>query len=193
MAAGPAPPIASAAMEIRQEQDQDHAAVRRVHNAAFQDDGRVAALAEALRTDPATLSLVATPAPAGGGQDQVAGQVMFSRCLLDAPERLVEVWSLSPLAVLPEHQRHGVGRALIRRGLELLDARGAALVFLEGDPGYYRDVGFRAAGELGFRKPSLRIPDPAFQVWPLSAYRPWMTGTFVYSAVFWAHDAVGLR
>jgi putative acetyltransferase len=27
----------------------------------------------------------------------------------------------------------------------------------------------------------------------LSAYEPWMTGTFVCSAVFWAYDAVGLR
>jgi putative acetyltransferase len=118
---------------------------------------------------------------------------MFSRCLLDAPRRLVEVWSLSPLAVRPAHQRRGIGQALIRHGLAELDAHGAPLVFLEGDPGYYRRSGFRAAGELGFRRPSLRIPEAGFQVRPLSAYEPWMTGTFVYSAVFWEHDAVGLR
>jgi putative acetyltransferase len=172
-------------MRIRAEQDQ--AAVRDLHTAAFDDDGRVADLVDALRSDPATLSLVATVG------DTVAGHVMFSRCLLDAPQRLVEVWSLSPLAVLPAFQRRGIGRELIRHGLAELDARGAPLVFLEGDPGYYRASGFTAAGELGFRKPSLRIPDAAFQVYRLSAYEPWMTGTFVYSATFWAHDAVGLR
>jgi putative acetyltransferase len=45
----------------------------------------------------------------------------------------------------------------------------------------------------GFRKPSLRIPDDAFQVAALAAYEPWMTGTLVYSATFWVHDCVGLR
>lgn len=47
--------------------------------------------------------------------------------------------------------------------------------------------------DLGFRRPSLRIPEPAFQVILLPAYEEWMTGTLVYSRVFWDHDCVGLR
>ena len=118
--------------------EQDPAAVRAVHTAAFKDDGHVADLADALRSDPATLSLVATE----GGT--VAGHVMFSRCLLDAPQRLVEVFSLSPLGVLPAFQRRGIGRELIRRGLAEMDARGVPLVFLEGDPFWeYDAVGLR--------------------------------------------------
>jgi putative acetyltransferase len=66
-------------------------------------------------------------------------------------------------------------------------------VFVEGDPGYYGRFGFAPAGPLGFRKPSLRIPDAAFQVITLAAYRPRMTGTLVHPEAFWAHDAVGLR
>jgi putative acetyltransferase len=118
---------------------------------------------------------------------------MFSRCLLDAPRRLVEVATLSPLAVIPERQRRGIGSALIRHGLRHLDDRGVPLVFLEGDPRYYSRAGFGPADKLGFRKPSLRIPDAGFQVIALSAYEPWMTGTFVYSDTFWRHDCVGLR
>ncbi len=53
--------------------------------------------------------------------------------------------------------------------------------------------GFGRAGGLGPRSPSLRIPDPAFQVYPLAAYEPWMTGTFAYSEPRWARDCVGLR
>jgi len=60
-------------------------------------------------------------------------------------------------------------------------------------PRYYRERGFEAAGPAGFRSPSLRIPDEAFQVVRLSAYEPWMTGTFVYAETFWKHDCVGLR
>jgi putative acetyltransferase len=36
-------------------------------------------------------------------------------------------------------------------------------------------------------------PDDAFQALPMPSYEPWMTGTLVYSHVFWEHDAVGLR
>jgi putative acetyltransferase len=124
---------------------------------------------------------------------QVVGHVMFTRSLLDAPRRLVEVQVLSPLAVAPGHQRQGVGSALVRSGVELLSRQGVPLVFLEGDPAYYTRFGFTPGGELGFRKPSLRIPDAAFQVRKLPAYEAWMTGTLVYSELFWQHDAVGLR
>jgi hypothetical protein len=47
--------------------------------------------------------------------------------------------------------------------------------------------------DQGFRKPSLRIPDGAFQALRLPEYEPWMTGTLVYAEPFWRHDAVGLR
>ena len=67
------------------------------------------------------------------------------------------------------------------------------MVWLEGNPAYYGRFGFRPGGDHGFRKPSLRIPDAAFQVMTLSVYEPWMTGTLVYSGTFWEHDCVGLR
>jgi putative acetyltransferase len=177
-------------MSPREERVHDHQAVRSIHRRAFGGDhgDTVAELVDALRRDdPTAASFVAREA------DGVVGHVMFSRCLLDAPRRLVEVTSLSPLAVLPEWQRRGIGSALVRHGLRELEGRGVPLVFLEGDPRYYSRLGFRPAGEHGFRKPSLRIPDGAFQVVTLSAYEPWMTGTFVYSDTFWRYDCVGLR
>jgi len=152
------------------------------------DHGRVVAdLVDDLRTTPGCLSLVAVE----GGE--VVGHVMFTTSLLDAPNRLVEVQVLSPVGVRPAAQGRGIGSALIRHGLELMREQLVPLVFLEGAPGYYSRFGFEPGGELGFRKPSLRIPDAAFQVFRLPAYEPWMTGTLVYSEVFWRHDAVGLR
>jgi putative acetyltransferase len=70
----------------------------------------------------------------------------------------VGVRVLSPLAVTPERQGHGIGSALVRRGLEVLADRGVPLVFLEGDPGYYSRFSFAPGAGQGFRKPSL--PDP---------------------------------
>jgi putative acetyltransferase len=178
-------------VDIRAEQPADEPAVRELHLAAFGEEGRVVAdLVDALRRRHSTqpsLSLVATDA------DRVVGHVLLTRSLLDAPRRLVDVQVLSPLGVQPERQREGIGAALVRRAVEVLEARGVPLVFLEGSPRYYPRLGFRPGGDLGFRKPSLRIPDAAFQALTLPAYEPWMTGTLVYSATFWRCDAVGLR
>ncbi|KJE22138.1 putative acetyltransferase [Frankia torreyi] len=150
----------------------------------------VADLVDDLRatiTPVAGLSLVAEH------DGEVIGHAMFTRSLLDAPRRLVEVQVLSPLAVVRKYQKHGVGSALVHRGLDILAESSVPLVFLEGDPDYYRRFGFVPGGDLSFRKPSLRIPDAAFQVVTLPGYQPWMTGTLVYSELFWRHDAVGLR
>ncbi|HEV7709796.1 MAG TPA: N-acetyltransferase [Asanoa sp.] len=177
-------------MQIRDEQTRDRDAVGSVLRTAFggEHGDTVAQLVDALRRDdPAALSLVADEA------GEVVGHIMFSRALVDAPQRLVEVRTLSPLGVAPQWQRRGVGSALIQAGLQRIDEEGVPLVFLEGDPAYYSRAGFSAAADHDFRKPSLRIPDAGFQVVKLSAYEPWMTGTFVYSHTFWDFDCVGLR
>lgn len=121
------------------------------------------------------------------------GHVLFTRALLDAPRRLVDVLVLGPVSVASEVHGRGIGTALVRHGLVRVSARPEPLVFLEGSPAYYRRFGFEAAGALGFRRPSLRIPEPAFQVIRLANHEPWMTGTLVYSRVFWDLDCVGLR
>src|ERR1700727_1365619 len=145
-------------MELREELPGDKEPVRDIHLRAFGNHGQVVAdLVDALRetiTPTDGLSLVAEQ----GGQ--IVGHVMFTRSLLDAPRRLVNVHVLSPLGVLPERHKQGIGSALVRRGLAMTAERDVPLVFLEGDPAYYSRFGFVPGGEQGFRKPSLRIPDP---------------------------------
>jgi putative acetyltransferase len=177
---------------IREERIEDADDVARVHADAFGSHGAavvslVAALRASLQHD-AGLSLVAVEDDGG-----VVGHVMFTRNLLDAPARLVDVQVLSPVGVVSRRQRQGVGSALIRRGLDMLVHRDVPVVFLEGSPDYYGRFGFAAGRGLGFRRPSLRIPEPAFQARVLPAYEPWMTGTLVYRQAFWDLDLVGLR
>ncbi len=126
-------------------------------------------------------------------EGRLIGHILFTRSLLDAPRRLVEVLVLSPVSVVTACQGNGVGTALVRHGLRHVARRSEPLVFLEGSPTYYRRFGFQPAGEHGFRRPSLRIPEPAFQVIRHPTYEDWMTGTVVYSRVFWDLDCVGLR
>jgi len=178
-------------MRIRPERTVDAAAVSQLHTSAFADGGLVSRLVDALRAAPAALPPLGFVATVG---ETVAGHVLLSTSRLDAPARLVDVYVLSPLGVLPRFQRRGIGTALIRHALAEAAAAGSApLVFLEGDPAYYGRRGFERADALGFRAPSLRIPPPGFQVARLPSYEPWMTGTLVYSEPFWAHDLVGLR
>jgi putative acetyltransferase len=181
--------VAPADFAIRPEVVADHAAVDQLLVRAFGGD-LVSRLAAALRTAEAPLpplSFVATV------DRTVTGHVLLSAGRLDAPRRLVDVYTLSPLGVLPEWQGRGIGTALVRHALAAADAQAVPLVFVEGSPDYYGRRGFARADELGFRSPSLRIPPPAFQVARLSAYEDWMTGTFVYAETFWALDCVGLR
>jgi putative acetyltransferase len=178
-------------MKVRPEEPGDADAVAGIHREAFGDHGAViSALVDDLRarlSGETGLSLVAE------ARGLVVGHVMFSAGLVDAPVRLVAVEVLGPIGVRPDAQGKGVATALIQRGLEILSARRVPAVFLEGDPGFYSRLGFVPAGTLGFRKPSLRIPDAAFQVVTFPSYEPWMTGTLVYPEPFWRHDSVGLR
>ena len=124
---------------------------------------------------------------------ELVGHVLFTRSLLDAPRRLVDVLVLSPLAVRADVQGQGIGSALVRHGLAQVRTRPEPLVFLEGSPRYYPRFGFVPGAELGFLRPSLRIPEPAFQVVTQPSYEAWMTGTLVYAEAFWRNDCVGLR
>ncbi|HET7661668.1 MAG TPA: N-acetyltransferase [Oryzihumus sp.] len=170
----------------------ERASVRRVVEAAFgaQEGPQVAALVDALQASDAFADRLSFVAEQDGA---VVGHVMLTRGWVDAPQRLVEVLVLSPLSVLPEHQRGGVGRALVAHAVAAAGDAGSPAVFLEGSPAYYSRLGFEPGSAHGFTRPSVRIPEPAFQVVTLPAREPWMTGALVYPDPFWVHDCVGLR
>ena len=176
-------------VRFRPERDGEQAVVRGIVEDAF-GESRVGELVDALRASPDWIDSLSFVAESRGG---LIGHVLFTRGLLDAPARLVDVLVLSPVSVLTAQQGRGIGSGLVRHGLEHVAQRPEPLVFLEGSPAYYHRFGFEPGGQLGFRRPSLRIPEPAFQVLRLPTYEPWMTGTLVYSRVFWDLDCVGLR
>lgn len=179
----------SPALGIRPQRDGERDAVRAVLISSF-GGNLVADLADSLRNAPAGAHGVSLVAEDEG---QVVGHVQLSRSWVDAPQQLVEVLVLSPLGVIPSHQRRGIGGQLVSAAMAEATRLGAPLVFLEGSPAYYRRFGFQRAGQRGFTAPSVRIPDPAFQVAILPAYETWMTGALVYAEQFWAFDCVGLR
>ena len=57
---------------------------------------------------------------------------------------------LAPLAVLPDHQNHGIGSRLARAGLEACRRLGRDVVFVLGHEDYYPRFGFEPAARHGF-------------------------------------------
>lgn len=173
---------------LRLETDADHRAIHDLHFAAF-DGPEVPAMVEDIRRQSGafpTVSLVAA-----GSDDKPLGHVMLSHAWVDGPKALLDVMVLSPLGVDPAVQGQGIGTQLLRGALKRARDLNAPLVFLEGNSAYYGPRGFRRASDLGFRRPSTRIPVPAFQVACLPGFDPAIIGTFVYRDVHWRHG-VGL-
>lgn len=136
---------------IRPEQPPEHpndiANIKAVVTAAFApvtySDGTEPAIVEMLRDTAAlTLSLVAE-------QDgEILGHIAFSAVTIDGKSGL---WfGLGPVAVLPDHQRTGIGSALINAGLSQLKDLGAQGCVLLGNPAYYERFGFRKTPSLTF-------------------------------------------
>jgi putative acetyltransferase len=176
-------------VHVRPQRVGELAAVIDVVGEAF---GRpvVAELVTRLQDSPAGRAGISLVAVLAG---DIVGHIQLSKCWVDAPDRLVEVLTLSPLAVQPRHQGRGIGGHLVREALQAAQDAQWPLVFLEGSPIYYRRFGFEAAHTRGFTRPSTRIPEEAFQVAVLPDCEVSMAGLFVYSDVFWELDCVGLR
>jgi putative acetyltransferase len=129
---------------VRPETSSDAAAVRRVNELAF-GGAEEADLVEALRR--ANAVTVALVAEAGG---EVVGHIMFSAVAIEHPPAQ-PVAGLAPMAVLPDHQRSGIGGQLIVSGLAALREAGFGSVVVLGHPTYYPRFGFTPAGVFGLR------------------------------------------
>jgi putative acetyltransferase len=138
---------------IREERPSDRDAIFAVNARAFETDAE-ARLVDILRERNAVVvSLVAEIDGA------VAGHILFSPVTVGDGAFV----ALAPMSVLPEHQRSGVGSALVRAGIAACRARGDAAIFVLGHAEYYPRFGFVPAGPKGLHYQSEEF-DPHFFV-----------------------------
>ena len=140
-------------IEIREEQPGDVDAVREVNRQAFdqEQEGRIV---DALRErGAAILSLVAV------ADGVVVGHIIFSPLTVGP----VVGAALGPMAVVPAHQRQGIGGQLVTRGVERLRERGCPFIVVIGHPEFYPRFGFRSAGAQGLTC-EWDVPAEAFMV-----------------------------
>jgi putative acetyltransferase len=152
---------------IRRECVGDFEAIRRVVAAAFKSPVE-AELVDRIRASPEYMPELALVAELDG---EVVGHVMITGALIrnDVGDRAIAM--LSPLAVDPVHQRHGIGGDLVCAVVALADERGEPLVVLQGSAKFYSRFGFEYSTPRGIdmHLPHWAAPESA-QVILLTAY-----------------------
>jgi putative acetyltransferase len=159
---------------VRAETPHDHDTIRRIVDEAF-GDTITSAIVDAVRASDRfvpELSLIAV------SEGQALGHVISSYVdLVPVTRRVLQV---GPLAVVPSHQRQGIGSALMHETIRLADERGEPVLLIEGNPAYYERFGFVRADEHGIEMPPESHGPQFFMLRPLRAYDSTLRGRAVY-------------
>ena len=142
-------------VRVRQEREEDAAAVFRLVEAAFADveesDHREQFLVERLHGSAGfvpQLSLVAET-----GEGRLVGYVLLTRVEIVSGEGVATSLAVAPLVVLPGFQGQGIGGLLLREAHGRAAALGYGMAVLLGHAGYYPRFGYRRAGDFGIEFP----------------------------------------
>lgn len=148
---------------VRGEKEADHDAVFEISRRAYgrEDEGALVNAIRKTKSYEKGFSLVAIK------EDAVLGHVLFSKGFITHRGRRFKCLVLGPVAVNPEHQRRGIGTALINEGLERAREVGFGAVVVVGDPVYFGRFGFVPAITKKLRT-SLKVPDENFMVKEIS-------------------------
>jgi putative acetyltransferase len=163
-------------VQIRPEQGGDASAISALHWAAFGAGAEAGLVAATRAAGAARISLVAAL------DVEVVGHILLSEVEVVGAERW-PVLALAPMAVRPEHQRQGIGSALVRAALAAARARPEPLVVVLGHPSYYPRFGFEPARGLGV-EPPFPVRGEAFMALALPAYDPSCRGIVRYPPAF---------
>jgi putative acetyltransferase len=125
----------------------DAPAIRQVNLAAFPTAAEADLVARLEEDGDAVLSFLAER------DGDIVGHILLSRMRTTGEGCCCRALGLGPVAVLPQLQRAGVGSALIRAALDAARDAGEALIFVVGDPAYYRRFGFAPETAAPFASP----------------------------------------
>lgn len=143
-------------MLIRAEQESHISTVHSLNASTFQRSAE-ADLVDALRRQAHPIvSLVAER------ETIVVGHILFSPVSLDGWPDL-KIMGLGPMAVASQHQRSGIGSALVRAGLEQCKRLGVSAVVVLGHPEYYPRFGFLPSMRFNIQS-EYNVPEEAFMV-----------------------------
>ena len=167
--------------EIRAATPADSDSIYRIHEQAFPGDGEARLVQRLTDAGAATISLIATH------EGEPLGHILFSPARMPGP-RPSPALGLAPMAVLPGHQRRGVGGQLIEEGCRLARERGFHYVVVLGHPQYYPRFGFKPAAPLGLGC-IWPVPPEVFMIRRLRGEEEPRPGLIHYHPILEAEDA----
>ncbi|WP_158272164.1 GNAT family N-acetyltransferase [Marinicauda salina] len=144
----------TADIAIRPARPDDMAGLETLYPAAFPDEDLLGLVRALSAEGPTVVSLVAER------DGRVIGHVCVSICGVGGRPNAAGL--LGPLAVAPEAQGQGLGRALVETGLERMADAGVDAVCVLGDPGYYGRYGFEPGTGIA---PPYPMPEEWREAW----------------------------
>lgn len=120
---------------IRPARPEDAGAITVLNDTAFGTPDEAGIVAQLGMDGDSLTSLVAHDDRA------ILGHIQFFRILIDGKDIAA---GLGPMSVRPERQKQGIGRGLIKLGMQMMEGQGRALVFVLGHQRYYPKFGFSA-------------------------------------------------
>ena len=81
--------------------------------------------------------------------DRIIGHILLTPNMLETPFGPTEILYLSPLSVIMDMQRKGIGSALVKESIRIAEDLGYRAVFLVGEPAFYSKFGFVPASNYG--------------------------------------------
>ena len=167
-------------MRIRQERPEDYEVVWEVVKKAFESgehsDGNEQDLVTALRRTQEFIPELSLVAEVEG---KIAGYILFTKLGINGHTEL----ALAPLAVLPEYQKQGIGKALIEEGHRRAAALGYHYSVVLGSETYYPQTGYLSAKKFGIEAP-FEVPDENFMAIKLDGDSEPVRGVVKYSEAF---------
>jgi len=143
-------------MKIRQEQKSDHKKVYEINKMAFNQENE-SMLIDKIRAGDSFIPELSLVAELEG---EIVGHILFSKIKILGKDEY-ESLALGPMAVVPKHQKQGIGGKLITTGLEIAKKLGFESVIVVGHKDYYPKFGFKRASLWGIKCP-FEVPDEAF-------------------------------
>lgn len=143
-------------MKIRQEQKSDHRKVYEINKLVFNQENE-SMLIEKIRVGDSYVPELSLVAELDG---EIIGHILFSKIKI-LGEAEYESLALGPMAVVPKHQKKGIGGKLLTTGLEIAKELGFESVIVVGHKDYYPRFGFEKASKWNIKCP-FEVPDEAF-------------------------------
>ncbi len=140
---------------IRGEKAADYPVIYEINKIAFgrEDEAKLVEDVRKSKNYEFGFSLVAVK------EDIILGHALFSKAFVVHKKMRFKCLALGPIAVLPEHQRKGIGKALIEEGFERAKEVGFGAVVVIGDPVYFGQFDFKPSTVYKVRCSFNKIPE----------------------------------